>query len=415
MPIKVITPTEQAYIPLPKRKLLIGSRLPFEITIKEGAIYKQYLETGSVYTAKVCELLDAMGISEVYVPEIYQAALKNYLNDVQRTLQEQVEQKALKQYSSKKDEYIQIDKGLLFIGKEIPFSIHVMNFNRCAVELKTILNASEKNPAKVTEFTLSHQGDFLVHREDIHLYNEYVKNLPNRQDLPSEEKNKVKAIAIKENSKLLMKELLANPRSGEAVKKSEELVDDILNCILESKDAIYNLLSLKNYDYYTYTHCVNVAVMSIGLGNLIGLSKDEITCLGKGAMLHDIGKSAISPEILNKQGKLDETEYKIIQSHVIEGVKILQSHKIDPKCMPAVEQHHEKISGRGYPYKLKGNEIQLFGRISSIADCYDALTTKRPYKNAFSPFHALSIIAKETGDFDPELLKLFIKMLGKVE
>lgn len=80
-----------------------------------------------------------------------------------------------------------------------------------------------------------------------------------------------------------------------------------------------------------------------------------------------------------------------------------------------VLQHHEKLPGRGYPFKLSGKSIKLFGRIAAIADCYDALTTQRPYKPAFTPFYALSVIAKETGDYDPDLLKIFIKMLGKIE
>ncbi|MBI3592887.1 MAG: HD domain-containing protein [Nitrospirae bacterium] len=133
-------------------------------------------------------------------------------------------------------------------------------------------------------------------------------------------------------------------------------------------------------------------------------------------MLHDIGKSAISHEILHKQGKLDDTEYRIIKNHVIEGEKILRAHKEFPtESLSAVLQHHEKLSGKGYPFKLSGNEIKPFGRIAAIADCYDALTTQRPYKQAFTPFYALSIVAKETGEYDPDLLKIFIKMLGKIK
>ncbi len=155
---------------------------------------------------------------------------------------------------------------------------------------------------------------------------------------------------------------------------------------------------------------------SVGLGVAVNLPRPQIELLGMGAMLHDVGKSAIPGDILNKQGKLDDMEYMIIKTHVTEGEKILRSNPdVPPQAMPAALQHHEKLSGRGYPAGLKGTEINLFGRIVAIADCYDALTTKRPYKAPMTPFYALSIIAKETGDYDQELLKVFIKMLGKIK
>ncbi|MCX8070124.1 MAG: HD domain-containing protein [Thermodesulfovibrionales bacterium] len=129
-----------------------------------------------------------------------------------------------------------------------------------------------------------------------------------------------------------------------------------------------------------------------------------------------MGKSTIPHEVLNKQGKLNDTEFRIIMNHVIEGYKILKDRKdIDNDTIIPLLQHHEKLSGKGYPNKLPDKEIKLFGRITSIADCYDALTTQRPYKPAFTPFYALSIIAKETGNYDPELLKIFIRMLGKIK
>jgi len=98
------------------------------------------------------------------------------------------------------------------------------------------------------------------------------------------------------------------------------------------------------------------------------------------------------------------------------GYKLLKEQKEFPEeSSSAVLQHHEKLSGKGYPFGLKGSEIKLFGRITAIADCYDALTTQRPYKPPLTPYFALSIIVKEKGDHDADLLKSFIKMLGKIK
>ena len=92
----------------------------------------------------------------------------------------------------------------------------------------------------------------------------------------------------------------------------------------------------------------------------------------------------------------------------------MEAHSdISGKSIHALSQHHEKMSGKGYPFQLTGDKIHPFGKIAAIADCFDALTTQRPYKPAYAPFHALSLITKETGDYDQELLAIFIKMLAK--
>jgi HD-GYP domain-containing protein (c-di-GMP phosphodiesterase class II) len=151
------------------------------------------------------------------------------------------------------------------------------------------------------------------------------------------------------------------------------------------------------------------------MGIALNMGKTEIEKLGIGAMLHDIGKSVIPVDILNKQGKLDNNEYAVMQRHVFEGEKIIrENHRFLEESLSAITQHHEKMNGRGYPQHIFDRDITLFGRITAIADCYDALTTTRPYRQSLSPFAALEIISKETGNYDPELLKVFIVMLGKI-
>ncbi len=317
---------------------------------------------------------------------------------------------AFKEYSFHKEEHYLIDKSFLTHGKEVFFSIYRMD----GFKVIPIVEAAKNRPAKIDEQLLTSTGDFVIKKSDIPLYQDYLLSLAELSD-PSEE-GKIKTIMVRENSKLIIKELLDDPRSGKKIKESKIMVNNMVDCILKNRDAIYDMLSLRNYDYYTYTHSVNVAVLSIGLGIAINLKRDDVEKLGTGAMLHDIGKSVISHEILNKQGSLDSNEYIILRNHVIEGEKILRTHKeISKESFDAVLQHHEKLTGKGYPMKLHDSEIKLSGRITAIADCYDALTTRRPYKPAFTPFNALSIVAEETGDYDPELLRTFIKMIGKIK
>lgn len=325
--------------------------------------------------------------------------------------------KKLKDFSTQKDSFFQIDKNSLALNTSINFNLYRQKWGRFEI----ILKADNRSFCSLDEETLSAisndtASEFVIEASDIPLYQQYLNSNAQYSNLPENEKIQRKTIAIKENSKVLMKELLDNPRSGEKIKEVKNTINIIANALLENNDMIYTMLTLNKYDAYTYTHCVNVGTLSLGLGIATGLTKEELENLGVGAMLHDIGKTEIPSEILNKQGKLNDFEYRWIQEHVKEGERILQENRAIPvEAYDAVIQHHEKLSGKGYPYKLMGYEIGLFGRICAIADCYDALTTQRPYKSAFRSFEALKIISKESTDYDAELLAAFVKMLGKVK
>lgn len=322
--------------------------------------------------------------------------------------------RAIKGFVIRKDEHFQIDRRSLRKGTSINFSLYCqkgMAFDLLAGAETTVLG--DDLMARLSEDMTC---EIVIRKADIPLYSAYLDSLlrsgpeDGRQDLED------RTMVLKENSKMLMKDLLADPRSGKKLKKAGKLVGDITDTIIEEKGMLYNMLTLSKHDYYTYTHCVNVAVLSIGLGVAIGLPRDRLDSLGIGAMLHDIGKTTIPPEILNKQGKLDDYEFRRMQEHVREGENILLDRNEFPEdAFEAVLQHHEKLSGKGYPNRLRGDKVSLYGRITGIADCYDALTTQRPYKAAFSPYKALSIIANEKEHYDFALFGDFVKMLGKIK
>lgn len=411
MAIKAKVIGDKPTISISLDKLKVGSRLPFDVFVKDKGILKQVFNKGTIYTNFAKDDLKSKGINEVHVHKTDELALTGYIEKKEIKKESILDDPVLfKNYSFAKEEHHQIDKSLIIPGFTVPFSILSMS----KLKIVTILEASENNPQKIPIIGNT-EGDLLIKKSDLPLYNEYINKILKTKDFANQDKSKIKSIALKENSKIIMKNLLDDPRSGENISKATEVVNSMIDNILENKDSIYDMLSLRSHDYYTYTHSVNVSVLSIGLGVELGLKKNEIEKLGTGAMLHDIGKSTISHEILNKQGKLNDVEFRIIMNHVVEGYKILKDRKdIDNDSMIPLLQHHEKLTGKGYPNKLTDKEIKLFGRITSIADCYDALTTQRPYKPAFTPFYALSVIAKEAGNYDPELLKIFIKMLGKI-
>lgn len=291
-------------------------------------------------------------------------------------------------------------------GTKIKFSVFVINM----MVITPLIEAEEYAPCRIDKAALETKGDLHIKTEDIPTYHDYINSMldSDKTELAT------KTIAVKENMKVAVKDLFDDPKSGDKMLEAQHIVSKMVGCVLTNTGIAKDLLDLMNFDYYTYTHSVNVAVMAIGLGAEINMDRGVIEDLGTGALLHDIGKSAVPNSILNKQGKLTYNEYMLIQAHVVEGKQILKAHSdISDKSLYAVLQHHEKISGKGYPFQLSGNKINTFGKITAIADCFDALTTQRPYKSAYTPFHALSLITKETGNYDQELLTTFIKMLAK--
>jgi HD-GYP domain-containing protein (c-di-GMP phosphodiesterase class II) len=398
------------YISFPIHKLVTGSRLLFDIYVNDGGKMRQLFNKGSIISSLALSTLRTQGFTEVYA--VHDSGDTPSTISVASTEESALDNPIVfKKYSFQKDEHHLIDRSLLMLGTQVPFSIYVLD----RLKFKTLVEASESSPATIDEELLSETGDFMISRASVPLYREYLRSLEESSSGTPEKGLRMKATVLKENSKIIVKHLFDGNRLGTGIKDAKRVVDGMVDLILGNQDAIYDLMSLKNYDYYTYSHSVNVGVLSIGLGIASGMQKDAIFKLGLGAILHDIGKKAIHHDIVNKQGRLDAMEYELIKTHVVEGAKILRENSVIPEeSLAAMLHHHEKLSGRGYPFRLRGADIELFGKITSIVDCYDALTTARPYRTALAPYQALSLITSETGDYDPALLKIFIAMLGNI-
>lgn len=216
------------------------------------------------------------------------------------------------------------------------------------------------------------------------------------------------------------KEVMNSLMSGEAmdIRKAKRMVVSMVNYILDEEQVLLGMTSIKNYDEYTYHHSVNVSIFSIALGQRIGLSMKQLSDLGMVALFHDIGKVSIPNDILNKPGKLNEEEWRVIKKHPVEGVRLLLKMKrVDYACIRsaiAAFEHHMLYNRTGYPVVKKYPALDLFSRIISIADQYDAMTSARVYSRApMSPDKALNLMLKQAGThLDPILLQLFINMVG---
>ncbi len=179
---------------------------------------------------------------------------------------------------------------------------------------------------------------------------------------------------------------------------------------LEENDALaVDVGALKVSDEYTFKHSVDVASMGMIIAKNRGLSTKEVQQIGVSGLLHDLGKSRIPNEILNKPGRLTEEEFEVMKTHPVLGYNMIKDKpELSTATKLGVLQHHEKMNGNGYPLKLQGDQITPFARILSVADIYDALVTERPYKDAFSPRDAVEMIMAMTGDLDIHMIQSFL-------
>lgn len=165
-------------------------------------------------------------------------------------------------------------------------------------------------------------------------------------------------------------------------------------------------------DHYTFRHSQNVANYASQLARAYGMNQDFVGIIREAGLLHDIGKIGIREDILNKPGKLNDEEYAIMKTHVENSVGIIRHLPSLDYVIPAVISHHERYDGRGYPRGLAGENIPLMGRMLCVADSFDAMISKRSYKNAMTIDKALEIIQRERGrQFDPVLADLFVELV----
>ena len=202
------------------------------------------------------------------------------------------------------------------------------------------------------------------------------------------------------------------------IRKAKRMVQNMVDCLSQNESLFLCLSTIKDYDDYTYSHSVNVAVLSLCLGNRIGFSRTSLEHLGICGLFHDLGKVEIPHEILAKPGHLTEEEWHQMQNHPMSSVrqilKLHASHDLKSKIVLAPFEHHIKFDLSGYPHVLFKDRVSLFGRILQIADVYDAITSPRAYRSSFlSPDQAIGFMMKSAGkDFDPVLLKVFAIMMG---
>jgi HD-GYP domain-containing protein (c-di-GMP phosphodiesterase class II) len=191
-------------------------------------------------------------------------------------------------------------------------------------------------------------------------------------------------------------------------------VDGLIREFTKNPNGAVKLLDLEHFDRYTYRHSINVGLLYLlNVQDLVD-DEDELAEMVYGAVMHDVGKSRVELSILNKPGPLDRDEWDIMKQHPVWSSELLEDTAISDSGMRIARSHHEKLDGSGYPDGLSGDGIDRFVRLSSICDVYDAITTKRSYKNKMNFAKAIEIIIQGCGPhFDPQIANQFIRKVGQ--
>ena len=203
-----------------------------------------------------------------------------------------------------------------------------------------------------------------------------------------------------------------NADSSEIVSATNNIAGELMSVISQNNAVAIDINALKTSDEYTFKHSVDVATISMVLAKQQGLSRKDIYEIGVSGLLHDVGKTKIPNEILNKPGRLDDEEFAIMKQHSVYGYRMIKDRpEFNNGICLGVLQHHEKMNGKGYPLGFDANKICPYAKILTVADIYDALVTERPYKSAFTQKDAIEMIMSMTDELDLNAMKSFLESM----
>ena len=200
------------------------------------------------------------------------------------------------------------------------------------------------------------------------------------------------------------------PDPGEA----RALVDNLAQAVAQNRTALVALTALKEYDNYTFTHMVNVSILTMAQARALSVEGDLLREFGLAALMHDIGKVRTPIEVLHKPDKLSDTEFAVMRMHVVDGAEILRRTPDMPALAPVVAfEHHLRLDGTGYPIGVTRSRLNLGTMLCSIADVYDAMRSQRAYQESFPTDRILSVLKRNDGrQFDQHLVRRFSQLMG---
>jgi len=310
------------------------------------------------------------------------------------------------------------------------FSYLLSQFRASGVgELKLVGATTPRDWTVLLAFLLKPVGDTPEHRADalrerfestkVAVF-EISPPVESEDDQKQRSESKEAAKRTYSQSVAATKDVMNSVRMGQNpnLKKVKRVVQGIVDQLLADETSLIGLTTIRDYDDYTFTHSVNVCIFSVALGRRIGLSRLQLYDLGLGALFHDIGKSRVPAEVINKAGQLTEEEWRMIASHPWMGVLALfqlkEATEFPYRAMRIAYEHHMKRDVSGYPRSLRTKAIGLYSRIVACADGFDAATSRRSYQT--EPLNPAAVLSEMRDNArrgqDPVVVKAFVSMLG---
>lgn len=192
-----------------------------------------------------------------------------------------------------------------------------------------------------------------------------------------------------------------------------EITNEVLDNVTNYNELFTYMCRLQSKDDITYTHVLNVSILANIFAKWLGMSPEDVKNVTIAGMLHDIGKTRVSDDVLKKPGALTDQEYEEMKLHTVYGYKLLANSNLDIGIKQAVLMHHEKMNGHGYPLGVDWDQIHAYTKIIGIVDIYEAMTADRPYRNRLHPFHVIKTFEEECyGVLDTEYLYVFLQHIA---
>jgi putative nucleotidyltransferase with HDIG domain len=396
------------YFPIPVKRLLADTVPAFDLFMDQHGKIVLYRKANLPFSSSALGKLSENNVSTLLIRKV---DLKRYAEYRQRIKKENNKQKNIEGYKGiysdpeQRKQYHQIMQNYRVVEKEAFLPEREPNFplfyRYNSNKVNRIENSSPEQQAGglVGSPLPEMMNELLIRTEDVDKYNSYIDDAStNCGESPPLE---YQAILIREKTKLLTEQFLQNPKSSSKLQAVVEITGEFVDNVFSNQQAMKHLLNLKTYDFRTYQHSVNVALLAASIGFSCGMFRDDLCSLTLGGLLHDIGKTRIDVDLLNKPGFYSLDESNKVKQHVEYGLEILGAHKeLSYEVRQMVAQHHERLSGRGYPNALTGKSISVEGRILAVAEVYDAMTSKRTYKRPEKPEVVLKYLSKSVNEFD---------------